>query len=217
MQFSNGYQFRKLDVRGKVFIEYVPIELAWLPLQGESVMVVNCFWVSGRFKGNGYGKQLLGQAIKDAKEAGMKGVVAITSDRKRPFMSDPVFYERQGFKIVDTAPPFFRLYGYSFTGVDLEVENLPTAKLGDCPDNGGITAYYSNTCPFTEHYTGTVLPAYAEKYGLPITLHHLKSREEAHQVPIPWVINSVFFRGKLISLEMKVDRYLDPLVLGKSK
>ena len=33
-KFKNGYTFRKLDVRGKVFIEYVPIEKSWLPIEG---------------------------------------------------------------------------------------------------------------------------------------------------------------------------------------
>jgi len=40
---ENGYTFQKGDVRGKVFIEYVPIESSWLPLVGKNFMVINCF------------------------------------------------------------------------------------------------------------------------------------------------------------------------------
>ncbi len=57
-EFKNRYTFQKMDVRGKVFIEYIPIESSWLPLKGNNFMVINCFWVSGQFKGQGNGKKL---------------------------------------------------------------------------------------------------------------------------------------------------------------
>jgi len=56
-QFKKGYIFKKLDVRGKVFIEYVPVEESWLPIDGKNYMLINCFWVSGQFKGKGYGNR----------------------------------------------------------------------------------------------------------------------------------------------------------------
>jgi len=93
-EFIIGYAFQKFDVRGKVFIEYVPIESSWLPLKGSNFMVINCFWVSGQFKGKGNGKKLLQQCNKDAKK--MDGIVAISSDKKRPFMSDPKFFKHHG-------------------------------------------------------------------------------------------------------------------------
>ena len=59
-------------------------------------MVINCFWVSGQYKGKGNGKRLLQQCIDDAKAQGMDGVVAISSDKKRPFMSEPMLMEKAG-------------------------------------------------------------------------------------------------------------------------
>ncbi len=41
----------------------------------------------------------------------MDGCVAISSDKKRPFMSDPKFLKYQGFEIIDEDPPFFLNYG----------------------------------------------------------------------------------------------------------
>ena len=108
-QFSNGYRFHKADVRGKVFIEYVPIEHSWLPLSGRKFMVINCFWVSGRFKGQGHGTALLDQCLRDADR--LDGVVAVSSDKKRPFMTDPKFLAHKGFEVIDEAPPFFKLWG----------------------------------------------------------------------------------------------------------
>lgn len=154
-EFKHGYRFQKLDVRGKVFIEYVPIENSWLPLQGNNFMVINCFWVSGKFKSKGNGKQLLQQCLKDAGK--MDGVVAISSDKKRPFMSDPKFLKHQGFKIIDEAAPFFKLWGIKTNPEAIFPTIMESAKSGTCPDKKGITAYYSNSCPFTDYYTNQLL------------------------------------------------------------
>lgn len=211
-EFKNGYTFQKVDVRGKVFIEYVPIESSWLPLVGKNFMVINCFWVSGQFKGQGNGKKLLEQCIEDAKGKGMGGVVAISSDKKRPFMTDPKFLKYQGFEIIDEAPPFFKLWGFKINSKTEYPKIMESAKSGTCPDKKGITAYYSNTCPFTNYYTNQVLREYAEKKKIPFTVNHISSKEEGRKMPIPWIINSVFYKGELVSLEMKVERHLEKVI-----
>jgi len=209
-EFSNGYTFKKINVRGKVFIEYVPIESSWLPLEGSNFMVINCFWVAGQFKGKGNGKKLLKQCIKDAEH--MDGVVAISSEKKRPFMSDPKFLKHQGFEIIDEAPPFFKLWGIKTNPKAHFPKILETAKKGKCKNNNGITAYYSNTCPFTDYYTNQLLREYAEEKNIPLTIHHLKTKQDGHKMPIPWVINSIFYKGKLVSLEMKVEKHLEKIL-----
>lgn len=211
-QFKNGYTFRKLGVRGKVFIEYVPIEQSWLPLDGQNFMVINCFWVSGQFKGKGYGKQLLKQCITNATEQGMDGVIAVASDKKRPFMSDAKFFKHQGFEIVDEAPPFFKLWGLKLRPEADFPKFKTSAKTGTCPDKEGITVYHSNTCPFTEYYANEHLKKYANKKGIPFVKHHINSQADGHQMPIPWIINSVFYRGELVTLEVKADRHLDKIL-----
>lgn len=49
-EFDNGYIFRRLDERAKVFIEYVPAEKAWVPVNAPNYLMINCLWVSGQFK-----------------------------------------------------------------------------------------------------------------------------------------------------------------------
>jgi GNAT superfamily N-acetyltransferase len=211
-EFASGYTFRKLDARGKIFIEYVPIEASWLPLSGSHFMVINCFWVSGRFKGKGHGKELLRQCLEDAKD--MDGVVAITGDKKRPFMSDPKFFKRQGFEIIDRADPYFVLWGKPSPGRPKVPwpQFLDTARSGACPEKEGIVSYYSNTCPFTEYWNHQMLQAYADKKGVPLTIHKITSREEGRKMPIPWIIHSVFYEGKLVTLELKPDRHLEKII-----
>jgi len=208
-EFRNGYIFKKMDVRGKVFIEYVPIESSWLPLKGANFMVINCFWVSGQFKGKGNGKKLLQECMKDANK--MDGVVAISSDKKRPFMSDPVFLKYHGFEIIDEAPPFFKLWGLKTNENATYPTIMASAKSGVCPNDKGITAYYSNTCPFADYYTNQLLREYAKNRNIPLTINHIKSKKEGRNMPIPWIINSVFYKGELVTLEMKAERHLDKL------
>ncbi len=211
-EFKNGYRFQKFDVRGKVFIEYVPIEHSWLPLLGNRFMVINCFWVAGQFKGQGNGKKLLEQCKNDA--TNMDGIIAISSNKKRPFMTDPKFLKHQGFEIIDEAPPFFKLWALKINPNANFPKIMDTAKRGTCTNNNGITAYYSNTCPFTEYYTNNQLRNYAAKNKIPLTIKHINSKESAHKMPIPWIINSVFYKGELVTLEMKAERHLDKLMFS---
>lgn len=67
-RITQGHVFRKLNERGKVFIEYAPLETAWVPVLGDNYMYIYCLWVSGSFKKKGYGKSLLEYCINDAKK-----------------------------------------------------------------------------------------------------------------------------------------------------
>lgn len=39
-RIKEGHVFRKLDAKGKVFIEYAPLESAWVPIVGENMMYI---------------------------------------------------------------------------------------------------------------------------------------------------------------------------------
>lgn len=66
-KFVNGYIFRRIDARAKVFIEYGSAEMGWVPIAAPNFLLINCFWVSGQYKGKGYGKELLRLAMEDSK------------------------------------------------------------------------------------------------------------------------------------------------------
>ncbi len=50
--FEDGLVFMKSVECGKCFIEYIPAEHAWVPIIA-NYMYIDCFWVSGSFKGHG--------------------------------------------------------------------------------------------------------------------------------------------------------------------
>ena len=54
-RLPEGHVFRKLDVKEKVFIEYAPLETAWVPVEGDNYLYLYCLWVAGAYKGKGYG------------------------------------------------------------------------------------------------------------------------------------------------------------------
>ena len=87
-EFDNGYVFRRLNERAKVFIEYGPAEKAWIPVTAQNFLMVNCFWVSGQYKGKGYAKALLQTALEEAKTQKKDGLVTVVGTKKFHFMSD---------------------------------------------------------------------------------------------------------------------------------
>ena len=56
-RLGKGHVFRKLDAKECVFIEYAPLETAWVPVIGESYLYIYCLWVLA--KGHGYGSSLM--------------------------------------------------------------------------------------------------------------------------------------------------------------
>lgn len=87
-RIKEGHVFRKLDAQGKVFIEYAPLEKAWVPVTGDNYFYIYCLWVSGSYKGKGYGKELLQSCIDDAKAQGKSGICLLSSKKKKPFLSE---------------------------------------------------------------------------------------------------------------------------------
>ncbi|MDU5526875.1 MAG: hypothetical protein E6053_05280 [Finegoldia magna] len=45
--FDDRLVFIKSEKRGKCFIEYIPAENAWIPIEVDDYMYIDCFWVSG--------------------------------------------------------------------------------------------------------------------------------------------------------------------------
>ena len=103
-RFKEGLVFCRSVERGKCFIEYIPAENAWVPIQADGYFYIDCLWVSGSLKGHGYSNDLLGECIRDAKEQGRKGLCILSSEgRKREFLSDPKYLAYKGFAVADTS------------------------------------------------------------------------------------------------------------------
>lgn len=203
-EFENGYVFRRLDARAKVFIEYAPAEHSWTPVIAPNYLSVGCFWVSGQYKGQGYGKQLLQFAIDDAKAQGKSGLVAVVGTKKFHFMSDTKWMLKQGFKTVDTTS-----YGFSLLALQLD-DSAPMPKFsdqvrsGECDNKEGLTVYYTNRCPYCEFNVREVLAQTAQKYHLPLQIEKIETNEQAQLSPTPATIFSLFYKGKFVTTDISV-------------
>lgn len=53
-RFDEGLVFYRSVERGKCFIEYIPAENAWIPIEADGYIYINCLWIAGAMKGHGY-------------------------------------------------------------------------------------------------------------------------------------------------------------------
>lgn len=203
-EFDNGYVFRRLDARAKVFIEYVPAEKAWVPVDAPNYLMINCFWVSGQYKGHGYAKALLQSAIDDAKSQGKNGLVTVVGAKKLHFMSDTKWLIGQGFETVEKLSNGFLLLALKFDKNASVPSFKACVKSGECEHKEGLVVYYTNRCPFTDYYVNGSLWALAQENNIPLTIIKLKTMEQAEACPSPATIFSAFYNGKFITTDMSI-------------
>jgi len=203
-EFGNGYVFRRLDERAKVFIEYGPAEKAWIPVTAPNYMMIGCFWVSGQYKGSGHGKALLQQAIDDAVKQGKDGLVTVVGTKKYHFMSDTQWLLKQGFMIRDNTPSGFSLVSLDFNDKAVRPQFNDSAKVGECPDKKGYVVYYSNRCPYAEYHVKQSLVETIEKRKLPLKIIKLETLEQAQSAPTPATIFSLFYQGKFVTTDISI-------------
>ena len=203
-EFDHAYVFRRIDARAKVFIEYGPAEKAWSPVIAPNYLLINCFWVSGQYKGQGYGKELLGLALEDAKNQGKDGLVTVVGTTKFHFMSDTKWLLKQGFESCEKLSSGFSLLVKKINQQAKLPEFNDSVKSGTCEDQSGIVVYYSNRCPFSEYHVSTSLVETARKRNLPLKVIKLNTMEQAQSAPSPATIFSLFYQGKFITTDLSV-------------
>lgn len=204
-RFADGLVFLKLDERAKVFIEYLPAEKAWCPIDADGYFYINCFWVSGQFKGKGYAGQLLELCIEDAKENGAVGLTVLSSEKKMPFLSDPKYLKHKGFQVADRAEPYFELLYLNFdNGNAGKPQFKPCVKNGSI-DQKGPVVYYTNQCPHTDKYAPLLLDA-AKQKDIELQLIRIDSTEAARNAPTPFTTYSFFNDGKFVTNEILTEK-----------
>lgn len=215
-EFDNGYVFRRIDARAKVFIEYGPAEMGWVPVNADNYLMINCFWVSGQYKGQGYAKELLRLALLDAQTQGKDGLVTVAGTTKFHFMSDTKWLIRQGFETVEKTDSGFSLLVKKINSEAGNPQFKTVAATGESPHKNGLVVYYSDRCPFTGFHVHTSLSETAAKRNLPLKIIKLETMEHAQSAPTPATIFSLFYNGKFITTDLSacLDSRFDK-VMGK--
>lgn len=206
-RLDEGLVFLKSVERGKCFIEYLPAENAWNPIDAAGYMYIDCLWVSGSLKGHGYSNDLLDACVSDSRAKGKQGLCILSSAKKKPFLADPKYLRHKGFQVCDEADNGVQLWALPFE------EDAETPRFRPCAkhphvDEMGYVLYYTNQCPFNAKYVPLVEQT-AKEHNVPFRAIRLQSRDEAQSAPTPITTYALFFNGDYLTNEqMNEARFL---------
>lgn len=183
-------------------IEYIPGEYNWRPVDADGYMFIHCVFVGfkSEYKGKGYGSSLLKECVNDAVKGNMHGVAVVTS--KDPFMAGEELFIKNGFEIVDTAPPVYKLLVKKFD------QNAPTPKFKEdlaaklSRYSTGLTIFRSDQCPYVAKCVPEICETAESVYGIKPRIIDLKSYQDAQDSPCPFGVFGIIYNGKIIAERM---------------
>ena len=204
-RFEEGLVFLKSEERGKCFIEYIPAEYAWVPIEADGYMYIDCLWVSGTMKGHGYSNDLINMCAEDAKAKGKKGLCILSAEgRKREFLADNQFLMHKGFSVADISACGINLMYIPFEGTADAPRFKECAKEPKTNENGFVI-YYTDQCPFTDYWVKRVAEC-AKENNIELKTVHIETREAAQSLPSPVTTYALFKDGKFITQAVQSDK-----------
>ncbi|MGM9550673.1 MAG: GNAT family N-acetyltransferase [Clostridia bacterium] len=197
-RLSEGHIFRKLNVKGCAFIEYAPLEKAWVPIVGNNYYYIYCLWVTGDLKGSGYGQELMEYCIADAKGKGKSGVCMLGAKKQKAWLSDMAFAKKYGFETVDATDNGYELLALSFDKtVPKFAQNAKEEKI----KNKDLTIYYDMQCPYVYDRV-EIIKKYCEEHSVPLSLKKVDTLEKAKSLPCVFNNWAVFYKGKFETVNL---------------
>ena len=203
-RFDEGLVFLKSVERGKCFIEYIPAEYAWNPIDAKDYMYIDCLWVSGSLKGHGYASELLNYCIEDSKHKAKKGLCILACAKKKPFLADPKFLSYKGFEVCDEADNGVQLWYLPFEQ-DVEKPRFKDVAKHPHIEKKGYVLYYTYQCPFNARYV-PILEEIAKEHNIQFETVHINSLEDAKNAPTPITTYALFYNGEYVTNEQINDK-----------
>ncbi len=203
-RFADGLVFLKSAERGKCFIEYLPAENAWNPIDAAGYMYIDCMWVSGSLKGHGYSDELLNACMEDSKEKGRKGLCILSSQKKKPFLMDPGYLKHAGFSVCDEADNGIQLWYLPFESC-AEKPRFRACARHPHIEEAGYVLYYTHQCPFNAKYV-PIVQSTAAANKIPFHAILLENKEAAQNAPTPVTTYALFFNGEYLTNEQMNDK-----------
>ena len=209
-RLGEGHVFRKLDEKACVFIEYAPLESAWVPIVGDNYIYIYCLWVLSENKGKGYSRRLMESCITDAKAQGKSGVCMLGAKKQKAWLSDQSFAKKFGFETVDETENGYELLALSFDGTKPRfAENAKKETI----DSKKLTVYYDAQCPFIP---GSIESnrKFCEENGIDADFIEVDSLEKAKNLPCVFNNWAVFCGGNFVTVNLLDGRALKKLSDG---
>ena len=195
-RLAEGHVFRKLDIKGCAFIEYAPLETAWVPVEGENYYYIYCLWVQGDPKGHGYGRRLMESCLAEARARGRSGVCMLGATKQKAWLSDQSFAQKCGFQTVDATEDGYELLALSFDGT---VPRFAPNARRQAIENKELTIYYDDQCPYI-HQRIEKLREYCGANGIPASFRHVETLAQAKALPCVFNNWAAFYDGKFVTV-----------------
>lgn len=203
-RLKKGHVFRKLNAKATVFIEYAPLETAWVPITGDNYYYIHCLWVLGEYRGKGYAKSLLEYCLTDAKEKGKSGVCMLGAKKQKTWLSDQSFVKKFGFEVVDTTENGYELLALSFDGTKPKfAQNAKNERI----ENKELTIYYDMQCPYI-YQCIEMIKQYCEMNDVPVALIQVDTLQKAKELPCVFNNWAVFYKGNFETVNLLDITYL---------
>lgn len=197
-RIEEGHVFRKLNAKATVFIEYAPLETAWVPIIGDNYYYIYCLWVLGEYKGKGYAKALMEYCIEDAKKKGKSGICMLGAKRQKNWLSNQAFARKYGFETVDFTEDGYELLALSFDGTTPQfTEKARKQQI----DNQQLTIYYIMQCPFILQKIDEI-KQYSQIKNIPVSFNPVGSLEKAKELPCVFNNWGVFYKGQFETVNL---------------
>lgn len=207
-RLNEGHVFRKLNAKATVFIEYAPLETAWVPITGDNYYYIYCLWVYGTDKGKGYGKSLMEYCLSDAKKKGKSGVCMLGAKKQKSWLSDQSFAMKFGFEVVDTTDNGYELLALSFDGTTPKfTENAKKQSI----ENKELAIYYDMQCPYILQKI-EIIKQFCDIQKIPVDLIKVDTFQKAKELPCVFNNWSVFYKGKFETVNLLDTSYLERIL-----
>ncbi len=204
-RLGEGHVFRKLNAKATAFIEYAPLETAWVPIEGNNYFYLYCLWVTGEPQKKGYGKSLMEYCLADAREKGKSGVCMLGAKKQKGWLSNQAFAKKYGFEVVDTTNDGYELLALSFDGTTPKFsQKVKSPEI----ESKELTIYYDMQCPYVYSYIEKIKQHCGTNH-IPVSLIQADSLQKAKELPCVFNNWGVFYKGKFETVNLlDVDRIM---------
>jgi len=180
------------------YLEYIPGEFAWRGVDASGYMLIHCIWIgSKQHQGKGWGRLMVDACVEDARKARMRGVAVVV--REGPWLANGRLFLQNGFEVVDTAPPDYRLLARKFhagaaspafkKGWDRKLEQY----------GRGLTIVRCGQCPHIEKFAADIAEAAEKEYHIKPAIVDLASWSEAQNAPTPFAVFALIYNGHVLA------------------
>ena len=197
-RLEEGHVFRKLNEKATVFIEYAPLETAWVPIEGENFIYIYCLWACGPYKGKGHGRALMEGCIAGARKNGKAGLCMLGAAKQKAWLSDQAFAKKFGFEVVDTTEYGYELLAVSF---DKTVPKFAKNAKSQGIESKELTIYYDMQCPYVDQ-TIRAIKQYCETNDVPVSFMQVDTLQKAKELPCVFNNWAVFYQGKFETVNL---------------